>query len=403
MQISDINFKGSTKISKLNKFLSENYKISIDKNSSDETLRKLRDAALKLATHLREEMDKGPKDADYVKNIMIAETIDLILSEKTRLNENFAEETSVYDTIISQFYPSVDFWWSRGVPLETCLDMAILQYRASEFVMDDEEVREGLRQRWEEEHAGMAPDHSRADDVISSGGMDIDHVGVGAGVDLDHDGVMMQPEIDADVDMGVDIDHDGIEPGIDIDHMDIDGDLEEAGEEDSRVEWEPGRRAAVVGGRYVKDALPPEEIPTLTHANMTSPGKRMQEPPVVTPVATPPAKPTGKAVFSIDDTGRETLVRNDDELDFTQYSGMVPNARVNFSKDARRGNFVASFYNGEFEESLRVRFTSSPLEIHSITRFDGSPAVDPELLEPDSKSRLLADIKQSIITKAEEI
>jgi len=398
MQISDINFKHSTKISKLNKFLSENYKISIDKNSSDETLRKLRDTALRLAAHLREEMDKGPKDADYVKNIMIAETIDLILAEKSAINEDIMGETSVFDTIISQFYPSVDFWWTRGVPLETCLDMAILQYRASEFVMEDEEVRGGLRQRWEEEHAGMAPDHSRADDVIHSGDMDIDHVGIDAGVDLDHTGVEMQPEIDADIDMGVDLDHDGIEPGIDIDHMDIDGELEEADLDpiefgDERVRFNPETR------KYERYKETP---PTLTHKQMVPPGKRIQEPPTVVPVSTP-AKPTGKAVFNIDDKGRETLIRNDDELDFTQYSGMVPNARVNFSKDARRGNFVASFYNGEFEESLRVRFTSNPLEIHSITRFDGTPAVDPELLEPESKRKLLADIKQSIITKAEEI
>lgn len=161
MQLNDVKPKNSTKIAKINKFLSENFKFKVNVDSSVAELKDLKMKVMENTKYLKTQKGLTPKDAEFAKNLSILEAVDLLIIEKRRIDEDFGDSASVMDTIVATFYPIIAHWYPKGVTLDSCIDMAMREYRSSPFVVEDSEVENTLRQKWSEENPGATPDHTK--------------------------------------------------------------------------------------------------------------------------------------------------------------------------------------------------------------------------------------------------
>ena len=213
MQLSDLCFSRNDSVKKVNSFLFENFKFSIDESASVESLISLR-ADIKRALDEMHLMCDSPleKNSDYAKYVSSLHLVESLLNGKETLREAHGCNDRVCTLHASAIYPIVVHCHDvNGLELESAIDMAILHYRTTpDTGISDADMQRKLQRMFCDEHPGEYPDieleleegdskvtreFNKLPDIANIHGDDIPTVYPVDDTDVDHAPVVKEPPL----------------------------------------------------------------------------------------------------------------------------------------------------------------------------------------------------------------
>ncbi len=182
MYLNQIEIHDKKKLSKLNNYLSENFKIRVDVDGDSKELLSLREHVINEIHELKVVRGCTPKDADLGKSLAMLEAIDLILANRRAVVES-SERFGPYSGIVDKMSDAVAKYVNQGDDLDSAISVAMREYRSSKYRYPDHEVEQDVR-------------HSVASKLIG-GVNDVDETLVkGLGVEVDEAGDFYHPNTD---------------------------------------------------------------------------------------------------------------------------------------------------------------------------------------------------------------
>jgi predicted nucleic-acid-binding protein len=152
MLLQDFDFNRDTKLGKINSFLRENFGFTLDSEVSVEDLNNIKSDIKKNVMTLKIKENMSPKDPELVKQLLMLEGVNLLISGKKQLNESgsVGPASRVYTKVIDNLANFVVQNVEVGDDEEEAIKHAMKHYRSSKYRFPDYEIEYDLKNKVQE-------------------------------------------------------------------------------------------------------------------------------------------------------------------------------------------------------------------------------------------------------------
>lgn len=149
MHIGYNKLSTDAKVSKLNQYLSEEFKVKVDVNASIDDLVELKENTSDRMAHYKYELDKTAKDPEIAECLVIIEVASELLSEKRKLLEFNKVEAKKFK-VVALLADNALRYINQGDDYDIAVKSVMRDYRGSTSLWPDHEIEKMVRQHIEE-------------------------------------------------------------------------------------------------------------------------------------------------------------------------------------------------------------------------------------------------------------